>query len=325
MDHTPDTLRGATLLMLAQVLFFSGVGLLFWAVAHLLAPVLPHPTTRTAAGGQEGIPMDLDAMLSSSCVHHAHNAGDRAQVLEQIAALAASHPNLAGLDEAHIRRALAQREALASTACGGAVAIPHCRLPGANGFVLGLFRLTTPIDWSAPDGQPVDLVVFVLGPDEGTRDYIQLLSSLAHILRKNDLRPALAATTTDADAHALFRERLLVQLASAHDDARCLFHIAVRDEDAHQRVLECLAAIPGSNPLVIDTTSGTAALTRMPLFADLWQDSSKRSVHLTLATIPRRRANELVRTIEAVVGPLAGNAEACVAVQDLSYCAGALD
>lgn len=74
---------------------------------------------------------------------------------------------------------LRAREAIGSTAIGRGVAIPHCRTP-ASGTPIGAFlRLATPVDYGAPDGQPVDLVFAMAVPEGGTQQHLDTLSELA--------------------------------------------------------------------------------------------------------------------------------------------------
>lgn len=73
---------------------------------------------------------------------------------------------------------LLHREAEGSTAFGGGVAIPHGRVGQMAGVHGAFLRLANPVDWGAPDDQPVDLVVGLVGPD-GT----ELLKSLALVSR----------------------------------------------------------------------------------------------------------------------------------------------
>jgi PTS system nitrogen regulatory IIA component len=88
---------------------------------------------------------------------------------------------------------LVAREKLGSTAVGGGIAIPHPRhplvLPGAR-QVLRVGYLTPPIDFSAPDGRPVDTLFLMICPT--VHDHLQLLARLASVLRREALRKLLA-------------------------------------------------------------------------------------------------------------------------------------
>jgi PTS system nitrogen regulatory IIA component len=113
-------------------------------------------------------------------------------------ALAASAP----LDQPAmlVHERLRTREALGSTAFGGGAAIPHARLSGLDQCVAMLARLPQPIDWQASDGQPVDIVVLLLSPDNNSADHLKALARISRTLRDPATLPALRAA---ADAAGL--------------------------------------------------------------------------------------------------------------------------
>jgi PTS system nitrogen regulatory IIA component len=86
-----------------------------------------------------------------------------------------------GLPEAThaISAALRAREELASTAIGRGVAIPHARgnlFRNARGAFL---RLSHPVAFPAPEGQPVDLVFAMCVPDDRPEVHLQCLAGIA--------------------------------------------------------------------------------------------------------------------------------------------------
>ena len=98
-----------------------------------------------------------------------------------------------------IYRALLAREKLGSTAIGEGVAIPHCRVDLCTQAVGCLLTLADPIDFSALDDHPVDIVFILLVPREATQAHLDLLSRLATLFSNSDMRAALrAAKTTEA-------------------------------------------------------------------------------------------------------------------------------
>lgn len=85
-----------------------------------------------------------------------------------------------------------EREDLCSTALGEGVAIPHARLEVGEKPVIALGRHKTGIDFNAPDGKPVHLMVLVLWQPEQAGLFNRLFAGLVSKL---------------ADAH--FRNRLM--------------------------------------------------------------------------------------------------------------------
>ena len=60
------------------------------------------------------------------------------------------------------------REAMGSTGLGFGVAIPHGRIKGLEEPCAAVFKLQTPIEFGAPDGKPVSLLIFLLVPEKAT-------------------------------------------------------------------------------------------------------------------------------------------------------------
>ncbi len=96
-----------------------------------------------------------------------------------------------GTNSTQIREALLMREQLGSTGLGQGVGIPHGRLKGLKQVAGMFFRLSKPIPFDAPDNRPVDLVFFLLVPEQSTEEHLQLLSELAQGFSDPDFRDGL--------------------------------------------------------------------------------------------------------------------------------------
>ena len=91
------------------------------------------------------------------------------------------------------------RESLGSTGLGQGVGIPHGRLKGLRQVTGMFYRLAKPIPFDAPDNRPVDLVFFLLVPEQSTEEHLQLLSELAQGFSDPEFRDQLR-DATDADS-----------------------------------------------------------------------------------------------------------------------------
>jgi PTS system fructose-specific IIC component len=69
-----------------------------------------------------------------------------------------------------LRETLALREKLGSTALGKGVALPNARSVSIHQPRIVVGRSSRGIDWNAPDGQPVHLVLLALSPGEFTEE-----------------------------------------------------------------------------------------------------------------------------------------------------------
>jgi len=93
---------------------------------------------------------------------------------------------------------LLAREKLGSTALGFGVAIPHGRCPDVTGAVAAFLKLREGVDFDAPDGQPVDLVVGLLVPEQCTDGHLQLLAQLAELFSQAEIRDRLRSPVSPA-------------------------------------------------------------------------------------------------------------------------------
>ena len=98
---------------------------------------------------------------------------------------------LDGLAAEDIFSGLINRERLGSTGIGEGVAIPHCRISGVNTAIGMLMTLSTPIDFDAIDNRPVDLICFLLVPEDGAEEHLQTLAGLAELFNDSATRESL--------------------------------------------------------------------------------------------------------------------------------------
>lgn len=110
---------------------------------------------------------------------------------------------LHGLPRAQVSDSLFARERLGSTGLGHGVAIPHGRIKGLAAPMAAVFRLARPIGFDAPDGQPVQLLIFLLVPEAATQQHLEILAEIAELLANASLREQLKTTVDAADLHAL--------------------------------------------------------------------------------------------------------------------------
>jgi nitrogen PTS system EIIA component len=122
---------------------------------------------------------------------HATNAE---AVLEAIAAhIAQAHR----VEIDSLRRALARREAAASTALGYGFAIPHARVAGIGGPLTLFLRTSEPVPFGAPDGAPVRNFYAIVVPADGDPEaHLQLLASVAATFGDRKFRSRLSCSTT---------------------------------------------------------------------------------------------------------------------------------
>ena len=159
--------------------------LLEWATERNL-PVAPALFQESEEG--ERIPSVAES-LERGGVFHDVAGTTRKEVLRSIIVLLK-------LDDEGDRETLLQlllaRDAAAVVPVGDGIAIPHVRNPIALSTgepSLTLFFLRQPVDFAAPDGQPVFALFFLVSPT--TRVHLQMLAKIAYLLRDPAFREAI--------------------------------------------------------------------------------------------------------------------------------------
>jgi mannitol/fructose-specific phosphotransferase system IIA component (Ntr-type) len=184
----------------------------------------------------------LDALHDGRLIELPDNNKQRA--LEYLATLIEAIPDL-GV-EGGITEKVTAREAAHNTGIGKGWACPHARSPVHGDMVCSLGWSPTGIDYGAPDGQPVHMVVMYFVPESQKNSYLKEISSLARAIQT---QPELADLKSLADLNDV-RHKLLdaitIALESTAPEAKArMIQLEVR----HAAAAEAAAAAP---PLSID-------------------------------------------------------------------------
>jgi mannitol/fructose-specific phosphotransferase system IIA component (Ntr-type) len=99
-----------------------------------------------------------------------------------------------------ILASVVERERELSTAVGMGCAIPHGRIDAGSAVqgVLGICR--DGIDFDAPDGAPVKLIVLIVTPKEHEKRHLEVMASLASMMSNEQVRERLVAAINANDA-----------------------------------------------------------------------------------------------------------------------------
>ncbi len=124
-------------------------------------------------------------------------ASSKKRVFEQAGLL---FENYQAVAHSKVFDSLFARERLGSTGLGQGVAIPHGRIKGLKESIAAFVRVESPIQFDAPDGQPVSLMIFLLVPEQASQQHLDILSELTQMLSDKPFRETLMSAT---DAHAV--------------------------------------------------------------------------------------------------------------------------
>lgn len=134
--------------------------------------------------------MDLSDLIFPGSISFALPAATKKQALEELARVAAPASKV---DTKDLFNSLLQRERLGSTALGRGIAVPHVHVRGLTRIVCHFARLAKPIDFEAPDNQPVDLIFLLLSPEHASGDHLKALARISRLVRDTSAIDALRA------------------------------------------------------------------------------------------------------------------------------------
>jgi mannitol/fructose-specific phosphotransferase system IIA component (Ntr-type) len=120
-----------------------------------------------------------------------------------IARMARELARESGLDAERVESALLEREELGSTSVGNGFAIPHCKLGGLDEIVVALAAFPDGVDFGdGKHGSRVEFFFIVLSPPDQPAAHLQVLSQIARILKRADLRDRLSQAADSGEVVA---------------------------------------------------------------------------------------------------------------------------
>lgn len=172
---------------------FNRTELLEWATAAGIPVSREFAADRTGAGEDR---LTVAGALKTGGIFY-DVPGDS---METAMAEAVRHIRLPeGVNRNFLLRMLLARETLGSTAMGNGVAIPHPRTPivlPVDKPEIALVFLEKPVDFSAIDQKPVNVIFILLSPT--VRKHIRLLSRLAFLLHQPGIKKLLRERPPEA-------------------------------------------------------------------------------------------------------------------------------
>lgn len=102
-----------------------------------------------------------------------------------------------------VLHAILQREADLPTGIGRGIAVPHAKI-GHTGEIVGVLGLLDPpVDFDAPDGQPVRLVILIATPETQAHRHLEVISAITRMLRDDSIRTRLFSAQSSEEIHEI--------------------------------------------------------------------------------------------------------------------------
>jgi PTS system fructose-specific IIA component/PTS system nitrogen regulatory IIA component len=104
-----------------------------------------------------------------------------------------------GSEPEDIIKAILKREQLGSTGIGRSVAIPHSKHTSVDRLIGTIAISKTGIPFDSVDGEPVQLLVLLISPQDRPGDHLRALENVARSMRDDGfVRSLVQCTTRDA-------------------------------------------------------------------------------------------------------------------------------
>ena len=143
--------------------------------------------------------MVLEQVIKPDSVLCNANARSKKHCLEILSELLSqNNPDIAN-EEIFAR--LIERERLGCTSLQEGVALPRCRIGAVANSSGAMIKLSDPVDFDAPDGLPVDLVIGLIVPKKIEASHHEDIESLSIMLADKSLRARLRATTSSGELY----------------------------------------------------------------------------------------------------------------------------
>ncbi|WP_371224742.1 PTS sugar transporter subunit IIA [Roseovarius sp. 2305UL8-3] len=154
--------------------------------------------------------MEMTKILRPEAVRILSAASSKKRLFHELGGIAES---VYGLNQSKAIEALQEREALGPTGVGNGVALPHARLAGLDHVVGAMVIIDTPIDFDAPDRQPVDLAFALFAPEDAGVEHLKALALVSRTLRSKSICAKLRANNDPATLFTILTESQSVQAA----------------------------------------------------------------------------------------------------------------
>jgi mannitol/fructose-specific phosphotransferase system IIA component (Ntr-type) len=142
---------------------------------------------------KKAIILDLKAKDKKSAIHELVQAARKAHENEKF-------------NVTDIVDAIVAREKTGSTGIGDGVGIPHAKVEGVKDVIGAFGRIQPGLDFTAVDGQPVQLIFLILAPPSQNDAYLQMLRKVMGALKKPNFTKFLKSVKAVKDIEEVFRE-----------------------------------------------------------------------------------------------------------------------
>ena len=141
--------------------------------------------------------MNLEELIKPDSVLCNVSARSKKHCLEILSELLTrSNPDIANEE---VFAKLIERERLGCTCLEKGIAFPHCRVSGLRSSCAALMKLADPVDFDSLDGEPVDIVLGLIVPEDLSSEDYSDIDGLTELLRDKSLCARLRSASSSKD------------------------------------------------------------------------------------------------------------------------------
>lgn len=148
--------------------------------------------------------MRLTEFLWPEMIVPALTGWNKAQVLAELALHLTQ--NQFGLNAEKLTQALMDREALASTALGEGIAVPHCRFEAAARLFICVGRSQAGVPFDSPDGLPTHLFFLLVAPESMRGVHLQALGRISRLCKDPAFLPRIRQASAATEIFQVMEE-----------------------------------------------------------------------------------------------------------------------
>lgn len=156
--------------------------------------------------------MNIFSLLEPKTVFPNLKAKNKAEVLDSL--VSSLKGKVSDKEVEDIRKAVKEREQIMSTGVGKGLAIPHGKTTSIGETYAAFALLKNPVDYEAIDGEPVNMVFLLAGPQSSNSLHIKMLSRISRLMNNSNFRERLQQCSSAEEIIDQFKKEEHVSLNS---------------------------------------------------------------------------------------------------------------
>ncbi len=270
--------------------------------------------------------MNLRDAFDSKLIAFSPDVSDKEEVLRIISDMVAASSRIGDTTSDAIYHSLSERESMGSTGFGHGIAIPHCRIPNLDDFLVGLLISEKGIDFDSIDGEDTRIFPFIVGPESKPKEYLKLLSAISQILRDSNFRKEILSLRSPDEINSLIKAHSLPEDGTPpRRPGMKMLHVFIQNEELFDDLLQVFAGSESTSAIILETHESTDYLMKIPLFAGFWNADVRHFNRMIVAVVRDELVNSTIRNIEYICGKISDRDDIMITVTDLHNVLGSLD